>query len=112
MGKLRLRRRGRHCGGGVGMGRHMVVYFCVPGSLHQSAELLQQPAAQPGPPFVSPADTPALRRDAAGGNCRWLLEAGEVGLGPVGLGEYVQMVRGGCEGYRRLGTRKPRLERL
>lgn len=25
MGKLRLRKGGRHCGGAVGLGRHMVV---------------------------------------------------------------------------------------
>lgn len=53
---------------------HGCVILCkslwLPGSLHQSAELLQQPVARPGPPFISPADTAALRRNAAGGNCR------------------------------------------
>lgn len=60
-------------GGGVGeacgcvyMGRSL----WLPGSSCQSAELLQLPAARTGHPLISPADTPALRRDAASGNSR------------------------------------------
>lgn len=53
------------------------LWLCVYGQeplaarfFRQSAELLQLPDARTGHPLISPADTPALRRDAASGNSR------------------------------------------
>lgn len=60
-----------------------------------------------GSPFISPADTHALRRDAAMGTAE-VTGGWRSGVVACGLGEAVEMVRGSDEGYRRLGARKTR----
>lgn len=119
MGKLKLKRGGRHCGEG---GRHMIVYFCERASGFQvlCTNLLSfysnqlprgldhdSPASQ-----EVPLSFPLQTHQPLGGIQQWelqrLLEAGEVGLEHVGLGEAVEMVKGSDEGYRRLGARKTR----
>lgn len=67
MGKLRPRRRGRHCGGGVGLGRHMVVYFCARASGFQvlCTNLLSFYSNQP--PSLGPLSFPLQTHLPLGG---------------------------------------------